>query len=77
VPRCEISEAAAVWFRAFTTDVAIKYYATNQSTSKNAEALVPIHVPNESEDRHSSKPATARTLLACAACQAKKTSATW
>jgi hypothetical protein len=26
-------------FRAFTTDIAIKYYATNQSNSQNAEAL--------------------------------------
>jgi hypothetical protein len=39
VPRSTISEAAAVWFRAFTTDIAMKYYTTNQSNSQNAEAL--------------------------------------
>jgi hypothetical protein len=38
-PRCTISEAAAVWFRALMTDIAIKYYATNQPNSQNAEAL--------------------------------------
>jgi hypothetical protein len=38
VPRCTISEAAAVWFRASTTDIAIKYHV-NQSNSQNPEAL--------------------------------------
>jgi hypothetical protein len=39
VPRCTTSEAAAVRFPAFTTDIAIKYYATNRSNSQNAKAL--------------------------------------
>jgi hypothetical protein len=53
-PRCTISEAAAVWFRASTTHIAIKYYATNQLTSQNPEAL-PHGKPSSPGSRPSSR----------------------
>jgi hypothetical protein len=59
-PRCTISQAAAVWFRASTTDIAIKYYATNQLTSQNAEAL-PHGKPSSPGSRPNSSRSSARS----------------